>query len=146
MLTCVKYRNMSMVVGLLALLSAGCAVKQTTTSQSITTEEPQETPTEDVVDTIPPIPEIIDLFTQHPLTVFQLTTQSYSMYLGGELTAQFDAQKELFNIVTDDNATTCQYNRAGDLKLLSDEATKKETRSHEKTCETLINTLYFALN
>ncbi|VAW83269.1 hypothetical protein MNBD_GAMMA16-398 [hydrothermal vent metagenome] len=144
MLTCVKYRNISITAGLLALLLGGCAAKQTTTSQSVTSDEPQETST--AARVTPPVSEVIDLFTQHPHTVFQLTTQSYSMYVGGELTAQLDAQKELFNIVADDNTVTCQYTKAGNLQAPSDEATKKEIKNHEKTCETLVNTLYSALN
>jgi len=141
----VKYRNMSIAAGLLTLLLGGCVTTETTTLQSVAANE-SEAPTETATDTIPPVPDIIDLFIQHPHTVFQLTTQSYSMYVGGELTARFDAQKELFNIVADDNKTTCQYTQAGVLEPLSGEATKKEIKNHTKTCENLVNALYFALS
>jgi len=144
MFTCVKYRNMSISIGLLALLLGGCAAK----SESVTTDDSQEAATEPekTPAATPPVSEIIDLFTQHPHTVFQLTTESYSMYVGGELTAQFDAQKELFNIVADDNTVACQYTRTGDLQALSEESTKEEIKNHEQTCKTLVNTLYSALN
>ncbi|NOY73313.1 MAG: hypothetical protein GXP14_13265 [Gammaproteobacteria bacterium] len=150
MFTCVRYRNTSIIVGLFAILLGvgGCATKQATTSQS-TEAEPQTTSQKTPIAAelaVPPMSEVIELFIQHPHTVFQLATQSHSMYVGGELTAQFDEQKEQLNIVADDESLTCQYSRAGNLTPPHADAKKKAIKIHHKKCETLVKTLYNALN
>lgn len=143
MFTCVRYRNTSVIVGLFAILLGGCATKQTTEAEPQTT--PQKTSAAAELS-VPPMPEVIELFTQHPHTVFQLATQSHSMYVGGELTAQFDAQKEQLNIVADDESLTCQYSRAGNLTPPHAKAKKKAVKNHDKKCENLVKTLYTVLN
>ena len=148
MFSCVWYRNKSVMVGLLAVLLNGCA---TNTNQSppqaeAEPQEPAVATTAEVAKPLPPTPEIIDTFIQHPHTIFQLTSQTYSMYVGGELTAEFDAQKNLLNIVADDNSVTCQYSKAGDLTPPGAEAKEEELKQHETACTTLITTLYAALS
>ncbi len=142
MFTCVRYRNASIIIGLFAILLGGCTTKQATEAEPQTTS--QETPVAAEVS-VPPISEVIELLIQHPHTVFQLATQSHSMYVGGELTAQFDTQKEQLNIVTDDESLTCQYSRAGNLTPPHAEAKKKAVKNQDKKCENLVKTLYKAL-